>query len=177
MIRAPRPSACNTRPGLATDKPWRNVDDRFNEYHESVRLPALVWQSPTTQGANVMTNLIVIDGKTNASAQRDMSDESEAAFDRAYAEMLQAAAALANAECSHAETEAEEETLTQVLERLANAERQLVLMPASTGIQLKQKFELLEKMICHAEHAGAPSDHRHLLMLASVKADLLNMDI
>jgi hypothetical protein len=60
---APRRAASNDAAGLATDKPWGNVDDRFNRYHESARLPALVRQSPTTQGEKIMTDLKVIDGE------------------------------------------------------------------------------------------------------------------
>jgi len=52
----------------------------------------------------------------------------------------------------------------------------LVLLPASTGRRLKQKFSVLERMICNGEDEGYPTDNRHLLMLASVKADLWSMN-
>jgi hypothetical protein len=114
-----------------------------------------------------MTDLKVIDGKTS-----ETRDECERQFDRAYSEWISALAGYESTTEKYA-TEDEAETLIgQLIDRLINAERQLIFRPVNTNVQFKQKFGVLEKMICRAEDEGYPTDNRHVLMLASVKADL-----
>jgi hypothetical protein len=123
-----------------------------------------------------VTDLKVIDGKTSETPAT--SDEHGLQFDRAYSEWMSALAGCECADCATEKcaTEEEEETLRgQLSDRLINAEWQLIRRPVNTNVQLKQKFGVLERMICRAEDEGYPTDKRHVFMLASVKVDLWNL--
>ena len=118
-----------------------------------------------------MTDLKVIDGKPGDTRA---PDERELQFDRAYSEYM-AALAGCESETEKCATEDETEVLRgQLSDRLSNAERQLILVPVNTVVQLKQKFGVLERIICRAEDEGYPNDKRHVFLLASVKVDLRN---
>jgi hypothetical protein len=68
-------------------------------------------------------------------------------------------------------------TCDALLDRVRAAELELICLPAALGYQLINKFEVLETMISERERNGCPFDNRHMLMLASVKADLYEFEI
>jgi hypothetical protein len=68
-------------------------------------------------------------------------------------------------------------TCDALLDRVRTAELELICLPAALGYQLINKFEVLETMISERERNGQPFDNRHMLMLASVKADLYEFKI
>jgi hypothetical protein len=116
-----------------------------------------------------MTDLKVIDGKSPATR-----DPREQKFDSAYGEWAQALTDVAkfneSVECA---TEEEREAMNaQLCDRRTEAEWQLIMIPVFTGVQLIQKFEVLEAITCRGAWEGYPTDNRHVLMLASVNADL-----
>jgi hypothetical protein len=118
-----------------------------------------------------MTDLKVIDGRPGGTPA---TDERELQFDRAYSEYMAALAGY-ESKTEKCATEDEAEVLrAQLSDRLIKAERQLILVRVNTGVQLKQKFGVLERLICRAEDEGYPNDNRHVFLLASVKVDLWN---
>jgi hypothetical protein len=120
-------------------------------------------------------NVITLAGKTTTAptprdppAGRRRSDE----FDRAYAAWLAAKARISALEAQ----ENEEGVVSRACDKLDAAEHRLRRTEAKSDDQLAAKFGVLEAMISERERQGPPNDHRHMLMLASFKADLYRFE-
>jgi hypothetical protein len=105
-------------------------------------------------------------------------DSRETKFGRAYQELFEARAAIEKLNAGgYAAADDPDGICDALLERVRAAELQLASLPAILPHQLVNKFETLETMISDRERDGQPFDNRHMLMLASVKADLYHFRI
>jgi hypothetical protein len=98
-------------------------------------------------------------------------DEAALKFGRAYQEYAEALAAVAKFDADPLKNDDGYDDVSSI-ERLRRAEHTLILTPAQIGSQLVQKFEVLEAIICAGDRDGWPTDKRHLIMAAAVKAEL-----
>jgi hypothetical protein len=94
-------------------------------------------------------------------------------FGRAYQELFEARAGVEKLNAGGYGLDDDSDDVCDALnDRVRTAELQLACLPAILPHQLVNKFETLETMISQRERIGRPFDNRHMLMLASVKADL-----
>jgi hypothetical protein len=99
-------------------------------------------------------------------------------FGRAYQELFEARAGIEKLNAGgYAAADDPDGVCDALNERVRTAELQLVSLPAFLFYQLVNKFETLERMISERERNGRPLDNRHMLMLASVKANLYHFRI
>jgi hypothetical protein len=100
-------------------------------------------------------------------------------FARAYFEWAEASAASVKMDTVGVGLPDEESDAAgdAIVDRLAAAERELAMTPAFLDHQLITKFEIMESLLWTAERDGAPYDKRHLMIVASIKADLENFDL
>ena len=104
------------------------------------------------------------------------SDEGASrSFARAYQEWLAARAEEAGL-CA-IEGDIPDDECDRALHRMQNAGERLATTPAVRSFQVFQKFAALEALIADSEIEGNHNARRHLLMLASLKADLLHFDL
>ncbi len=109
--------------------------------------------------------------ETGGPVQESKSPESK--FGRAYQELFEARAGVEKLNAGGYDPDDDPDGICDALvARVATAELQLACLPAMLSHQLVNKFETLETMISERERNGRPLDNRHMLMLASVKADL-----
>lgn len=108
-----------------------------------------------------------------------MSEQEVKAFNQAYVEWTAARAEQAklNADTEDADSDAKDAAASANLDRVQQAEHQLAFTPAAQAAQFVSKFEALETMIADRERDGRPADHRHMIMVASVKADLYRFSL
>jgi hypothetical protein len=116
--------------------------------------------------------------KSGEPEETESDDPRFGMFGKAYKEWLEARADIEklNARGYVSDEEARNEdpdaVCERIMDRLSAAERQLVFQPVTLAYQLIQKFGTLQTMMSDRERDGCPNDNRHMLMLASVKADL-----
>jgi hypothetical protein len=100
-------------------------------------------------------------------------DSHQGKFGRAYQELFEARAGVEKLNAGGYGLDDDSDDVCDALnERVRTAELQLACLPAILPHQFVNKFETLETMISQRERIGCPFDNRHMLMLASVKADL-----
>jgi hypothetical protein len=117
-------------------------------------------------------------GESAEGAPAEERDPDEVRFGKAYQELFEARASIEKLNADgYAAGDDPDGLCDALLEHIRMAELQLASLPAMLPHQLISKFETLEAMISQRERDGCPFDNRHMLMLASVKADLYNFRI
>jgi hypothetical protein len=117
-------------------------------------------------------------GAEPAGEPAEERDSNETKFGRAYQELFEARADIQKLNAGgYGSDDDSDDVCDALIDRVRAAELQLICLPAIRPHQLVNKFEVLETMISERERNGRPFDSRHMLMLASVKADFYHFRI